>query len=181
MAEAIPGEGELVGEYLTRDAAVNAARQHILEKLVLDLMASGIDRDTPAPSNGTGHSLEGNGSGVPGLPERRRLRRVTIGRYIPALARGTLPVRLVDLSLGGARIEHLAQLRPGSPCALEFPGPVGPLRLAAHVVRSSVVNNRRRARGDRHFRYESGLAFAEVSPGQETALTDILERICQSN
>ncbi|HSB72710.1 MAG TPA: PilZ domain-containing protein [Candidatus Methylomirabilis sp.] len=177
----IPEEGELVGEYLTRDAAVDAARQYILEKLVLDLGASGRDRDTPVPSNGAAHSLGGNGSGVPALPERRHLRRVTVGRHIPALAHGTLPVRLVDLSLGGARIEHLGQLRPGSPCALEFPGPVGPLRLATHVVRSTVVSNRRRPRGDRYFRYESGLAFADVSPGQETALTDILGRVFQSN
>ena len=181
MAAANPEGGELVGEFLTREAAADAAKQYIHEKQLQGL-GSLLGRPAmPVMQNGRVPLGGATGASMTEIQERRCVRRITVVTHIPARAHGTIPVRLVDISLGGARIEHLSQLRPGLPCALELPPPAGPLSLVTHVVRSSVVSNRRRVRGDRPFRYESGLAFAEVTAEQQAGLTRILESACRSD
>jgi PilZ domain-containing protein len=112
-----------------------------------------------------------------GIQERRRMRRVAVGNHITAWVRGILKVRLVDLSLRGARIEHLGLLRPGFPCTVEFLATFEPLILVTDVVRCAVVGVERRAVGEGHLRCESGLAFAEVTPAQEATLARILEGV----
>ena len=88
-----------------------------------------------------------------GIHERRRMRRVVVGKHITARVRGILAVRLVDLSLGGARIEHLGLLRPGYPCAVEVLATIDPLLLATRVVRCAVVGVERSTVGERHLRF----------------------------
>jgi PilZ domain-containing protein len=105
------------------------------------------------------------------------MQRVAVGGQIAAWVRGIPKVRLVDLSLGGARIEHLGLLRPGFPCTVEFLASLEPLILVTDVVRCAVVGVERRSVGERHLRCESGLAFAEVTPSQEATLARILEGI----
>ncbi len=111
------------------------------------------------------------------FPERRRRPRVPVTGPLPARARATVDVRVLDLSLEGARLQHGGLLRPGAPCLLELPPPVCPLPLRARVVRSKVVGVERDAAGERHLRYESALAFTNLHPDQETALTRALERL----
>ena len=181
LAAANPEEGESVGEFLTREDAADAAKQYIHEKQLQGLGAL-LGRPAIPVMQNRGVPLGGaTEASMTGIQERRCVRRLTVVTHIPARAHGTIPVRLVDISLGGVRIEHLSQLRPGFPCALELPPPAGPLSLATYVVRSGVVSNRRRPRGDRHFRYESGLAFAEVTPEQQAGLTRILESVSRSD
>ncbi|MBI2455525.1 MAG: PilZ domain-containing protein, partial [candidate division NC10 bacterium] len=74
-------------------------------------------------------------------PERRRATRVVVSGRLGGRARAILDVRILDLSLTGARIEHLSPLRPGSPCAFELPTAIGSLVLSARVVRSTVIGN----------------------------------------
>ncbi len=102
--------------------------------------------------------------------------RIAMLEPLPLRARATLEVRLLDLSLGGARIEHCSLLRPGSACALEFPATL-PLVLTARVTRSTVVGVEEEATGGRLLRYESGLAFVNLTPEQRTALAQLLERL----
>ena len=111
--------------------------------------------------------------------ERRRAPRVVMPQPTPvrARARGTLEVRLLDLSLSGARIEHLGLLRPGASCELEFPAALSPLILSGRVVRSAVVGDEQGPASDRQLRYETGLAFVDVTPDQQAVLTRILEWI----
>ncbi len=97
---------------------------------------------------------------------------------LPLRARATLEVRLLDLSLGGARIEHSSLLRPGSACLLEFPAAHGLLVLTAQVARSIVAGvAEEAASGGRLLRYESGLAFINLTPEQRTALAQLLARL----
>ncbi len=103
--------------------------------------------------------------------------RMALSEPLPLRARATLEVRLLDLSPGGARIEHYSLLRPGAPCALEFPAPRAPLILTAQVVRSAIAGVEEDPTGGRLLRYESGLAFVNVTPEQQTALTLLLERL----
>ncbi len=103
--------------------------------------------------------------------------RIAVPEPLPLRARATLEVQLLDLSLGGARIAHHSLLRPGAPCALEFPSSRGPLVLTARVTRSTVVGVDGEATGDRLLRYESGLAFVNLTPEQQTALARVLDRL----
>ncbi|HSD52110.1 MAG TPA: PilZ domain-containing protein [Candidatus Methylomirabilis sp.] len=109
--------------------------------------------------------------------ERRGTPRLPITAYVGAWARATLEVRLVDLSVKGARIEHADLLRPGSECAFQFPPAIAPLVLTARVVHSTVVDTTQNADGERRLRYQSGLQFVGVSPDQRSMLEGVVERL----
>ena len=110
--------------------------------------------------------------------QRQRLapRVRTAGR--PAVrVRSTLAARLLDLSLSGARIEHLDLLRPGFPCTVELPAAIGALVLSGQIAWSSIVGSEPTPEGERLLRYESGLAFLGVTADQQTSLASALERL----
>jgi hypothetical protein len=109
--------------------------------------------------------------------ERRRVHRVPVAGELDARARATLPVRLLDLSPYGARIEHLDLLRPGSACTFDLPPVIGPLTLFARVIHSSIVGAAPTPDGERMLRYHSGLAFTGITTDQQTSLASALERL----
>ena len=111
------------------------------------------------------------------IRERRKAPRVLITANVGARARATLEVRLVDLSVSGARIEHVELLRPGSACAFQFPPAIGSLVISARVIHSTVVGSRQNADGERHLRYQTGLHFVGVTPEQRSALEGIVDRL----
>ena len=63
--------------------------------------------------------------------ERRMVSRTTLAERPVARVRGLPEVRLLDLSLTGAQIEHLDLLRPGLACTLDLLPPCGALSLPA--------------------------------------------------
>ncbi len=109
--------------------------------------------------------------------KQREVPRLVIPGHPAARARATLDVSLCDLSVKGARIEHLGLLRPGSRCTLELPPPFGPLVLAADIVWSKVVGTEEEADGQRRLRYQSGLAFTGITAEQQAVLGKALERM----
>lgn len=109
--------------------------------------------------------------------ERRGAPRVPITVNVGAKARTTLEVRLVDLSVTGARIEHRELLRPGSACAFQFPPAIASLVLSARVIHSSIIDAVQSENGRRHLRYQTGIQFIEVTPEQRTLLEGIVERL----
>jgi len=109
--------------------------------------------------------------------ERRGTPRLPITANVGARARATLEVRLVDLSVRGARIEHVDLLRPGSACAFQFPPAIGSLVLSARVIHSTVVGSTQNTDGERHLRYQTGLQFVGVTPDQRGVLEGIVERL----
>jgi len=88
-----------------------------------------------------------------------------------------LDVRLLDLSTFGARIEHLALLRPGSACTFELPPAIGALTLSARIIHSSVVGAAPTREGERLLRYQSGLAFTGITADQQITLASALEKL----
>jgi len=109
--------------------------------------------------------------------ERRRTRRVSIAGHHGGCVHVPLEVRFVDLSLTGARIEHVSWLLPGSACTLELPPALGSLVLSARVIHSAVMGSEVNPEGYRLVRYQSGLAFVDVTAAQEAVLADILEKL----
>jgi c-di-GMP-binding flagellar brake protein YcgR len=109
--------------------------------------------------------------------ERRRATRIALPRPVPVRVQGQAvrEVRLLDLSLTGARIEHIGALQPGSPCVLEFVAGRSPLALSTRVTRSRALGEQGDPTDTRQPRYESGLMFVEVTPDQQAALARIVE------
>jgi hypothetical protein len=103
-------------------------------------------------------------------------RAVTTGR-LTGQASLSVEFHLLDLSPTGARIEHLALLRPGSRCTLQVPAPAGMPRLSAQVIWTAVMGEARLPEGQRVLRYHSGLLFVALSPAQERAVASLLERL----
>ena len=109
--------------------------------------------------------------------EKRGARRVSIAGQIGGRVHFPLEVRFLDLSLTGARIEHVSWLQPGSACTLEFPPTLGSLVLPGRVIHSAVVGSEVDKAGYRLLRYRSGLAFTDVTAEQEAVLVDVLEKL----
>ncbi|HSD52506.1 MAG TPA: PilZ domain-containing protein [Candidatus Methylomirabilis sp.] len=109
--------------------------------------------------------------------KERKVPRIVIPGHPAARARATLEVSLCDLSVQGARIEHLSLLRPGSHCTLELPPPFTPLALSAEIVWSKVVGTEEGTDRQPRLRYQSGIAFTGLTAEQQVALAKALERI----
>lgn len=107
---------------------------------------------------------------------QRQAARVRLAGRPTTRVRPTLDARLIDLSTTGARIEHVDLLRPGFACSLELPAANGSTVLSGQIVWSSVVGTEASPEGERHLRYESGLAFLGVTAEQQVTLTKILEQ-----
>ena len=103
--------------------------------------------------------------------------RVRIASRPAVRVRSCLSARLVDMSLTGARIEHLDILRPGFHCTVELPKAIGALVLSSQIAWSNVVGTERGPAGERLLLYESGLAFLGVSSRQQTSLATALESL----
>lgn len=109
--------------------------------------------------------------------ERRGAPRVVIPGRVGSRVRATIEARLLDLSIIGARIQHQNLLRPGFTCILELPSALGAHSLAVRVVRSTVVGTEPNEAGERLLRYESGLAFVDISEAQQIDIKIVLERL----
>jgi hypothetical protein len=119
---------------------------------------------TPAP----------DGTAPREAPDCRVLPRTLLPDRPAARVPGLREVRLHDLSLAGAQIEHLYLVRLGAPCTLELPPAFGALRLPAQVVWCTVVGRKQKLGGDAHLVARSGLAFTRLTAAQHTALAGTL-------
>ena len=111
------------------------------------------------------------------VPERRRVRRAVATGRLTGQASATVEFRLLDLSPAGARIEHLALLRPGGRCTLRLPAPSRSLALPARIVWTTVVGREQMSEGEQALRYHSGLMFGALSPEQEKGPAGLMERL----
>ena len=107
--------------------------------------------------------------------ERRAVPRMTLADHPAVRVEGMREVRLLDLSLTGAQIEHLDLFRFGASCALDFPPPFRVLSLPAQVVWCTVIGRQRKLGGTSHLVVRSGLRFTKLTGAQHTALTDTLQ------
>lgn len=109
--------------------------------------------------------------------ERRRVPRIRLPAPLSGRTLGILSFYLVDLSVAGARIEHIDPLRPGSSWALELPIPLGGPVLSGQVVWSRVVEEKQTPKGEQSHRYQSGLLFTALTRDQEAELARIVKRL----
>jgi len=109
--------------------------------------------------------------------DRRAGARMTLAEHPAVWVQGLREVRLLDLSLTGAQIEHLDLFRLSASCALDFPPPFGALTLPAQVVWCTVIGRQRKLGGTSHLVVRSGLRFTTLTGAQHAALVDSLQRL----
>jgi len=107
--------------------------------------------------------------------ERRHGARLTIPAQLSDRKTHLEPVRLLDLSRAGARVEHLAPLAAGLLCLVDLPAALGRGSLTGRVVWSKVHRSERDLEGERRRYFHSGLTWTEFTPGQQERLTAALE------
>jgi hypothetical protein len=114
---------------------------------------------------------------MPEARERRAVPRTTLAEPPAARVRGVREVRLRDLSLAGAQIEHLDLVRLRASCTLDFPPAFGVLSLPAEVVWCTVIGRRRKLREGSHLVARTGLRFPTLTAAQHAALVATLQEL----
>jgi len=84
-------------------------------------------------------------------------------------------VRLVDLSLEGARIEHPKRLNAGLMCFIDLPPALGHGSLSGRIVWTKLHRNEQTLEGKRQHYYRSGLTWTGLTPEQQGTLAAALE------
>jgi hypothetical protein len=107
--------------------------------------------------------------------ERRHVARLIVPAQLGDPRLGFQQVRLVDLSLEGARIEHFRPLPKWTLYFLDLPRALGGTQLQGEVVWSSMGGRKAVAAGKRLVYYQSGLSFRWLTPEQRSGLTAALQ------
>ena len=94
---------------------------------------------------------------------KRRFPRFAVMGKVEGTIVASYEATLVNLSLGGALVEHSSMVRPGSMSQLILPHGTGEIRITCRVVRSALA--RRETRGGASVViYQTGLEFLNASP-----------------
>ena len=108
-------------------------------------------------------------------PERRHNARLTIPSQLGSLGPESQEVRLVALSLEGARVEHPDPLHAGLMCLVDLPPALGRGSLSGRIVWSKLHRTEHSLEGERRRYFQSGLTWTGVTPGQLGALAVALD------
>lgn len=81
---------------------------------------------------------------------------------------------LLDLSEGGARLEHAGRFTLGAVCFLRLPGPEGELVLKARVLHSAVSWTVSGTPEESTLLYQSGIEFIGLTSDSLLALRQLL-------
>ncbi len=100
-------------------------------------------------------------------PDRRQRARVNL----PGSLRGPIgpagDVRVLNLSPGGAMIEHAGRFSPGQTCVLTLRLAEVDLHLRARIAWSRLYSVRTSPPGEEEVRFRSGLQFVDVPESAE--------------
>ena len=108
-------------------------------------------------------------------PDRRHLARLTIPPQLRDRSVALQPVRLLDLSPEGARVEHPDRLNVGLMCLVDLPPALGRGSLSGRIVWTKLHRNEQTVEGRRQRYYRSGLTWTGLTPEQQSALMAALE------
>lgn len=105
---------------------------------------------------------------------KRRFARLTLSEPLVDQVTASHDVSILDLSKGGARVEHTMILRPGSTCHLRLPIRTRSVMVVCNVVWSKAVARAESTQGG-GLLYQSGLEFARLTTETQAILTAFLE------
>lgn len=107
-------------------------------------------------------------------PERRRHPRFVVGGKATARVTAVYEASLVDISLGGALVEHAHIVRPGTISYLVLTLKGGEVSVPCRVVRSVVHRPEVDPEGERVLIYRTGLEYVDLSDETLGLLNDYI-------
>lgn len=112
-------------------------------------------------------------------PERRQYPRANVGGRKKGKVNATYDVSLLDISLGGALIEHVQAVQPESTFELGLILQGRNMELSCRVVRSAVHRSEEGPRGGGKLIYRTGLEFVDISDAAREAIGDYIRSIIE--
>lgn len=99
----------------------------------------------------------------PEYESRRKHARLTFNEPVTGAVTSSHDVHILDLSLGGARVEHTVILRPGNSCYLRLPLDQRSLTVNCRIVWSKAVGRAPGEQGGTGLLFQSGVQFGGLS------------------
>ena len=106
---------------------------------------------------------------------RRQHTRVTFSDPVFGAVTASHSVNVLDLSLGGARVEHTNILRPGSSCYIRVPLSEKVLTINSRIVWSKAIGRTEGEAGETGLLYQSGVQFGTMAPDSRSLLAAYLD------
>lgn len=110
-------------------------------------------------------------------PTKRRHTRFVVGGKVRGRVTATYEAVLVNISLGGALIEHAHMVRPGTATHLVLTVGSKTISIPCKVVRSVARRTTVRPDGEREMIYQTGLQFSAVKDEDLHGLNELIESI----
>jgi hypothetical protein len=108
-------------------------------------------------------------------PVRRKHARLTFSEPASGAVTSSHEVHVLDLSRGGARLEHTIILRPGSSCYLRLPLDDRVLTVNCVVIWSRAVDRVPGEQSGSGLLFQSGVQFGSLSREAEALLQTYLD------
>lgn len=112
---------------------------------------------------------------IPEYPVRRKHARLTFSEPVTGAVTSSHEVQILDLSLGGARVEHTMILRPGSSCYLRLPLDERVLTVNCRLMWSRAVGRAPGDQGGTGLLFQSGVQFGALSREAQAVLEAYLD------
>jgi hypothetical protein len=106
---------------------------------------------------------------------RRRYARLTFSEPVAGAVTSSHDVSILDLSLGGARVEHTIILRPGNSCYLRLPLEERALTVNCRIIWSRAVGRASGDQGGTGLLFQSGVQFGSMSREVQAMLEAYLQ------
>jgi len=106
---------------------------------------------------------------------RRQHARLTFSEPVSGAVTSSHAVHILDLSLGGARVEHTIILRPGSSCYIRVPIRQRVLTVNCRIVWSKAISRIEGETGGTGLLYHSGIQFGSMAQDTRTMLMAYLD------
>jgi c-di-GMP-binding flagellar brake protein YcgR len=107
--------------------------------------------------------------------DRRRHLRCQVGKRLTGRITSNHEASILDMSLGGALIEHSNLVRPGTLAFLTLSVDGQEVSLRCRVLRSAIYRYEVRSTGEREHVYRSGLEFSKLSEEAQQLLDESIE------
>ena len=114
-----------------------------------------------------------------GRKDTRRYPRVIVGGRIKGWITSIYEAALLNISQGGALMEHTQAVRPGMISPLDLDLPMKRVGLRCRVVRSVVHRSEVQPDGARELIYHTGLEFLDSSDETAQAVSEYIQSIIE--
>lgn len=112
-------------------------------------------------------------------PNKRQHPRFTVGGPTKGQVTATCEASLLNISLGGALIEHAEVVRPGTITTLDLPILGRVLRVRCRVTRSGFTRQEKQPDGEFAMIYHTGLQFLDLPEETQSVINEYIQSISE--